>query len=323
MIKGGQAAQVDVAVGLIVRDGQVLIAWRDAGRHQGGRYEFSGGKVDAGERIEIALVRELQEELGIVVTAQRFLQRLTYSYPEKTVCLHVYRVDAFEGEPSGVEGQPVRWVRPEQLWDYQFPAANVPIIRAAQLPAVYVISHPLAAFESIEAWLHFHVQAVAASAWLYVRVPDGTLAQQCILIQALQQQRSDLRLVVASALFEQVQDVAGYHLRHADLAMCAALPRHNEQQLWFASVHDALSIQAADTVGVDAMLLGAVLSTASHPEQAGIGWTVFMQLAGLSQCPVYALGGQSSATLATAQAHGAYGVAGIRGMLGQRDISAG
>jgi 8-oxo-dGTP diphosphatase len=63
------------------------------------------------------------------------------------------------------------------------------------------------------------------------------------------------------------------------------------------------------------MLLGAVLPTESHPEQAGIGWAAFEQLAGVSNCPVYALGGQSAATLATAQQHAGYGVAGIRGML--------
>ena len=191
-----------------------------------------------------------------------------------------------------------------------------------------------------------------------MRVPTLAPDAQPALIQQLQQQRPDLKLVISAALYPLNLPVAGYHLRHADLAVYTqslkkpdlilpnpplekegtpplskgvggiprcqsisiesydtALPRHDERQLWFASVHDAASIQAADVLGVDAMLLGAVLPTESHPEQAGIGWAVFEQLASVSNCPVYALGGQSAATLATAQQYAGYGVAGIRGML--------
>lgn len=352
-----QPSQLNVAVGLIVRDGQVLIAWRDNSKHQGGRYEFSGGKVDAGESVPTALARELAEELGIQVHTCRFVRRLHYRYPEKTVCLHVYRVDQFRGEPHGAEGQPVKWVAPAELWQYQFPDANRPILRAAQLPDLYTISHDVSVFNpnlsksfhsilpspplkkegtppflkggggilkdqlistgynALENWLAYHTQNVAPDAWLYVRVPTLVLDAQPALIQQLHQQRPDLKLVISAALYELNLPVAGYHLRHADLAVYTALPRHDERQLWFASVHDAASIQAADALGVDAMLLGAVLSTQSHPEQAGIGWQTFAQLAGLSNCPVYALGGQSAATLATAQQHAGYGVAGIRGML--------
>lgn len=310
-----QPSQLNVAVGLIVRNGQVLIAWRDSSKHQGGRYEFSGGKVDAGESVPTALARELAEELAIQVHTCRFVRRLHYRYPEKTVCLHVYRVDQFSGEPRGAEGQPLKWVAPAELWQYQFPDANRPILRAAQLPDLYTISHDMSAFDSPEQWLAYHTQNVAPDAWLYVRVPTLAPDAQPALILQLQQQRADLKLVISAALYELNLPVAGYHLRHADLATYTALPRHDERQLCFASVHDAASIQAADELGVDAMLLGAVLPTESHPEQTGIGWKAFEQLANVSKCPVYALGGQSAATLATAQQHAGYGVAGIRGML--------
>jgi len=310
-----QSSQINVAVGLIVRNGQVLIAWRDSSKHQGGRYEFSGGKVDAGESVPTALARELAEELAIQVQTCRFVRRLHYRYPEKTVCLHVYRVDQFSGEPHGAEGQPVKWVAPAELWQYQFPDANRPILRAAQLPDLYTISHDVSAFETLDAWLDYHTQSVAPDTWLYVRVPTLAPDAQPALIQQLHQQRPDLKLVINAALYPLNLSVAGYHLRHADLASYTTLPRHDERQLWFASVHDAASIQAADALGVDAMLLGAVLPTESHPEQTGMGWDRFAQLASVSNCPVYALGGQSAATLATAQQYAGYGVAGIRGML--------
>lgn len=307
--------QLNVAVGLIVRAGQVLIAWRDSSQHQGGRYEFSGGKVDAGESVLAALTRELAEELSIQVTKSRFVRRLTYRYPEKTVCLHVYRVDQFTGEAQGVEGQPIKWVAPSDLWQYQFPDANRPILRAAQLPDLYVISHDVSAFDTLETWLAYHVQTVVPDAWLYVRVPTLALNAQPALIDQLQQRRSDLKLVISAALYELNLPIAGYHLRHADLLLLKELPCRDEQQLWFASVHDSTSITAADLLGVDAMLLGAVLPTASHPEQAGIGWDRFQALTDLANCPVYALGGQSPATLSIAQRYAGYGVAGIRGLI--------
>ena len=310
-----QHPQLNVAVGLIVRNGQVLIAWRDSSQHQGGRYEFSGSKVDAEESVLVALARELAEELSIQVTKSRFVRRLTYRYPEKTVCLHVYRIDQFSGEPHGAEGQPIKWVAPSDLWNYQFPDANRPILRAAQLPDLYRISHDVSAFTDLAAWLTYHVQAVAANAWLYVRVPTLDVDAQAVLIQQLQQQRPDVKLVAQAALYDLNLSVAGYHLRQADLLSFSSVPRLDERQLWFAAVHDAQSIQAADALGVDAMGLGAVLPTASHPEQAGIGWDLFQKLAGLANCPVYALGGQSPATLNLAQQYAGYGVAGIRGLL--------
>lgn len=308
-------SQINVAVGLIVRNGQVLIAWRDSSKHQGGRYEFSGGKVDAGESVATALGRELQEELSIQVTESRFVRRLHYRYPEKTVCLHVYRVEQFSGQPCGAEGQPIKWVVPSDLWDYQFPDANRPILRAAQLPDLYRISHNVTAFADVTAWLDYHIQAVAQAAWLYVRVPTLDLDAQATLIQQLQRERPDLKLIAQAALQGLNLPVAGYHLRHVDLASVDVLPRQDEQKLWFAAVHDMQSIRLADALGADAMLLGAVLPTDSHPEQAGIGWVRFQALASLANCPVYALGGQSPATLSIAQQYAGYGVAGIRGLI--------
>ena len=159
---------VDVAVGLIVQGHQALIAWRGGERHQGDRYEFAGGKVDQGETPAQALVRELHEELGIVVTHQQFLQRLTYAYPEKTVRLHVYRVDQFTGTPHGREGQPLLWVALDQLDQYQFPDANAPIVRAAQLPCHYVISPD--GQQGQQDWLKQQA-TLPTNTWLYVRLP--------------------------------------------------------------------------------------------------------------------------------------------------------
>ena len=113
-------------------DGRILIARRADTQHQGGLWEFPGGKVEAGESVEAALGRELKEELGIVVEAARPLIQVQHDYPDKQVLLDVWEVSAFTGEPHGAEGQPLAWVAQRELADYAFPAANQPIVAAAR-----------------------------------------------------------------------------------------------------------------------------------------------------------------------------------------------
>jgi len=121
-------------------DGQILLAKRPEDKHQGGLWEFPGGKVEAGETVQAALARELEEELGIRPSAARPLIQVRHDYPDKQVLLDVWEVSAFTGEPHGAEGQPLAWVSPGQLDDYAFPAANRPIVAAARLPERYLIT---------------------------------------------------------------------------------------------------------------------------------------------------------------------------------------
>lgn len=300
---------VDVAVGLIVQGDHTLIAWRGAERHQGDRYEFAGGKVDAGETPAQALVRELHEELGIEVLHASFLQRLTYAYPEKTVCLHVYRVDQFAGTPQGREGQPLHWVPIHQLDQYAFPDANAPIVRAAQLPRHYIVSPD--GQDGQQAWLAQQC-ALPPASWLYVRLPHVSWDQQVNWMTALQQQRPDLQLIIASELQDRGLMVRGYHLRHQQLMQCTALPRRSVLHMWFAACHDQASLQQAERLGVDAVLVGAVHATPTHPDQQGMGWEGLSALIANRALPVYALGGVRPEDLPQAQQAGAYGVAGIR-----------
>ena len=121
-------------------DGQILIARRDKTQHQGGLWEFPGGKVEDGETVDAALARELREELGIEVTAARPLIKIKHDYPDKQILLDVWEVSGFTGEPHGAEGQPLAWVSPKDLAQYEFPEANRPIVAAARLPGEYLIT---------------------------------------------------------------------------------------------------------------------------------------------------------------------------------------
>lgn len=117
-------------VAAVIRDseGNILIAKRHDHVHQGGLWEFPGGKVDGEERARDALARELSEELAIDVTrAEPFLE-IRHDYPDKSVFLDIWLVDQFRGKAVGNEGQEIRWVAVAELRDYDFPEANVPII---------------------------------------------------------------------------------------------------------------------------------------------------------------------------------------------------
>ena len=131
---------LQVAVGVVKNaQDQVLIALRPPRLHQGGLWEFPGGKLERGESIEQALVRELKEELDISVISAIPLITVKHQYPEIAVQLHVFLVEQFSGEARSCEGQPFKWVNPTELNRYAFPAANRPIITAAQLPPFYAI----------------------------------------------------------------------------------------------------------------------------------------------------------------------------------------
>lgn len=118
-----------VAVGVLFDARQrVLIAQRAAQRHQGGLWEFPGGKVEPGECVEVALARELREELGIEVQSSQPLLQVAHDYGDRRVLLDVRQVERFSGQPRGLENQPIAWVELSALDQYAFPAANRAIV---------------------------------------------------------------------------------------------------------------------------------------------------------------------------------------------------
>ena len=118
-----------VAVGILIDDGgRVLITRRENSAHQGGLWEFPGGKVEPSESIAEALSRELHEELGVFVEAAEPFMVIDHDYGDKQVRLDVYHVTRWQGEARGLEGQPLAWKLPVELIGWPFPAANTPIL---------------------------------------------------------------------------------------------------------------------------------------------------------------------------------------------------
>ena len=119
---------LEICVGIIIDGDEIVLSKRAEHVHQGGKWEFPGGKVESSETAAKALVRECNEELGIEVIGAALVDQFEYSYPEKTLKFSVFVVDEFDGEPKGCEGQLVQRVHWRQLDDLEFPAANVRMV---------------------------------------------------------------------------------------------------------------------------------------------------------------------------------------------------
>ena len=119
-----------VAAALVDVDGRVLLAQRPKGKQLEGLWEFPGGKVDAGERPEDALIRELGEELGIVVKAACLapLTFASHSYDDFHLLMPLYVCRKWEGFVHSLDGQTLKWVRPKDMRAYPMPPADEPLI---------------------------------------------------------------------------------------------------------------------------------------------------------------------------------------------------
>ena len=123
------ASRIHVAVGVLIDAKDcVLLTRRLKGTHLAGYWEFPGGKVEAGESVQTALARELQEELGTKIGKTVPLMTVSHDYGEKQVLLDVHQVKDWDGEPHGAEGQPLAWVDAASLNEFQVPEANAGIM---------------------------------------------------------------------------------------------------------------------------------------------------------------------------------------------------
>ena len=306
---------VHVAAAVVVNaENEILIAKRAVDAHQGGLWEFPGGKVEEGESVEQALARELLEETGIKVEQVRPLIRVHHDYADKSVLLDVWRVERFSGEAHGREGQPVKWVKPEQLKGYTFPDANLPIIRAASLPDRYLIT-PQA--EDAEAFLKQLDEALESGIRL-VQFRDKKLddaSWQALahkVIERCHQAGARCMLNTSQQRFTTCP-ADGLHLDSRQLYSYDERPV-DKSVLLSASCHTKEDINHAESLGADFIVLSPVQATASHPETEPLGWEAFHALSDKAAMPVYALGGMRSEDVNTAFEYGAQGIAAIRAL---------
>jgi 8-oxo-dGTP diphosphatase len=303
-----------VAVG-VIKDtaGNILISQRPTHVHQGGLWEFPGGKVKPGESVVQALTRELLEELGVKLERCEPLIKIHHHYHDLSVLLDVWTVTDFSGVADSCEGQPIRWVGANELATYDFPAANLPIIHAAQLPCFYAIideANPAELMANLRKILSKDIRLIQARLKTL-----SALTVQDFLRQALPLcQQYNAQLLLNSAVKNAATlNSSGLHLTSSDLMRLTERPKLSG---WLAaSCHNLAQLRQAEKIGVDFVVLAPVLKTETHPTALILGWEQFAELVAEVNIPVYALGGVTAGDKNTAQALGGQGISGIRTFL--------
>jgi 8-oxo-dGTP diphosphatase len=305
---------VEVAAAVVFNDSRthVLIAQRHPDAHQGGKWEFPGGKRESGESLLQTLCRELAEELAITPLHYRPFIRLAYQYPDKSVVLHVWLVDSFTGYPASLEGQAIRWAAIEDLDPIVFPAANRGIIQALRLPELCLVT-PAAGALPADSFLAGIKTALQRGIRL-LQLRSHELQPEAYLALAAQAAalcaEYDAKLLLNMPPEHWVDGMAaGLHLSGRQLAQITSKP---QIQGWLsASCHNELELEHAQHLGVDFVFISPVRETGSHPGRPALGWQGLDRLLRICRVPVYVLGGMHSKDLALARYLGAFGVAGI------------
>jgi 8-oxo-dGTP diphosphatase len=300
------ASAIHVAVGVIEgEDGRILLTRRPEHVHQGGKWEFPGGKVEQGESVLEALERELQEELNITPESCTPLITIPFRYPEKSVYLDVWVVHRFKGVPVPLESQPMTWVRRKELQLLEFPKANQPIINALNLPGQVLITPPGLSGSSLIDGVE-HTLQDADSLMIYLRTAADNISPD--LIKSLQSMGAK---VLTRSDYDGTE-ADGVHLTSHELMQLKERPETG--RLLSASCHSPDEIEQANRLRLDFIFLSPVKHTQTHPEAEAIGWALFSSWVKAAGMPVYALGGMRTDDISIAQAHGGQGIAGIRGL---------
>jgi len=122
----------EVVAALIVREGKFMICQRPEGKARAGLWEFVGGKAEAGEALEQALIRECREEIGVTVAVGDPYMTVDYDYPDISVHLTLFYAEITEGEPTPMEHNVIAWITPADIPNYPFCPADIPIIERLQ-----------------------------------------------------------------------------------------------------------------------------------------------------------------------------------------------
>lgn len=300
--------RIGVAAAVIERpDGAFLMASRPAGKVYAGWWEFPGGKVKPGESPRHALDRELKEEVGITVRTAYPWLTCDYDYAHARVRLHFFRVTDWSGAPHPHEGQALAWVHAEHPAVSPILPANGPILRGLSLPLTYGIS--AAAELGAEGFLRRLESALERGLKLLQlrekAMPAEPLAHLAREVAARCRAHGARLMINADIGLAERLD-AGVHLPSA---MLMALEQRPDLPWVAASCHDTVELERAQALGVDFVVLGPVLPTASHPEAQPLGWERFSLLTAGRPMPVFALGGLSLADMDTARQAGAHGIA--------------
>jgi 8-oxo-dGTP diphosphatase len=301
--------EISIVIGSVKNsEGDIFITRRHETLHQGGLWEFPGGKVEGGESLQQALVRELKEEIGIDVISEKLLIQLQHDYSDRILRLHVFEITEYIGIPQSLLGQECGWVKISDLKNYAFPSANKVILNVLKLPNYYAILND----DSGDLLLklnHLLSQNIKLIQVRFKNLSESQLHEFLSVALPLCQKNEAVLLINSTVknAFKMLSN--GVHLTSFDLLN---LEKRPENLNWLsASCHNLEELKHAEKIGIDFVVIAPVLKTATHPETNPLGWDSFTNLLSVCNLPVYALGGLKQSDLEKVQNLGAQGIAGI------------
>lgn len=310
--------RIDVAAAVLIReDGAFLLGQRPEGTPYAGYWEFPGGKLEPDETPEQALRRELEEELGIVQARVFPWITLEHHYAHAHVRLYCFEVRHFFPGPNHLQRHvhsALHWQENKTLPPVPMLPTNARIFKALAMPrrmGITATNRLGGVAKQIKAAQHALENGFVDA--IQLREPDLSLHARAQLACALLPlTRAHAAPLILNGAPEEAQALGleGVHLTAQRLM---ALQKRPDLTWVGASCHTALELEKACAHGLDYALLGPVCPTPTHPGVAGLGWRAFASLVALRALPVLALGGVDESAMDTARAHGAHGVAGIRG----------
>ena len=307
---------VHVAVAVIQDShGQYFIAKRPQKSHQGGLWEFPGGKIENNETVVEALRRELLEEVGITLVQASPLIQIHHNYSDKSVLLDVWCIDKFTGKAFGKESQETCWINKSEFSLYDFPAANLPIIKAIQLPDKYMITGEFEGKEELLA----RVQSGLKKGIKLVQFRAHNLNEENYFNYAKQIyavcEKENTILLLNTSIENYKKHKAhqfshGLHLTTKEIESFSHDLLENDL-LIATSIHNQEELISAENNDFDFVVLSPVNKTRTHPDTTPLGWAAFKQIAMKAHVPVYALGGMQEQDLKKSKDNGAQGIAAI------------
>jgi len=296
---------VNVAAAVLTRaDGRVLLAERPQDKVSGGHWEFPGGKFDAGENEQQALVREVAEEVGVVIDAAAPWLVYDHEYADKVVRLHVHRVSSWHGTPTGRERQRISWEDPAALAVHPLMAAYGRAMAALRLPALVAVAY--ADDHDRSEFLARTEQALRGGLELLILRERTMLPAQFTQVA---RKVTDLargygaKVMIEAGKAHASQGTAhGVHVCCCQLSSMTAVPSHAH---WSASCKTADHLARASALGA---AFATVRPLCSHGS-AQVDWSAFQALIERSAVPVFASGEIGPDDLGPALRAGAHGIA--------------
>lgn len=302
-------------VGVLERpDGWVLFERRAANKTLSTYWKLPGGKIDTDEYAREALIREMQEELGIHATQVRPWITRTFDYPHGLFLLRIFRITAWDAEPRPMEGQELSWQDPKNLRLDPVLPAHRKVLNALNLSPIYAISQ--AGKLGMELFLE-RLQLALNHGVRLIQVREkgmpvaqlhefaGTVVAMCRPFGAKVMINGDIELARSVG-------ADGVHLQPEHYRKLHARPAGN--LLWAAACHNRTELLQAARLDADFAVLSPVLKTRSHPGAEVLGWHGFAEAIRDLPMPVYALGGMKKGLLESVRYHNAHGIAMLSGI---------